>query len=177
MKMLVNYLVKGYNLLIKGGNLLQPLVLLFFRVAWGIEFFVSGKGKLKNHSDIVDFFKELHIPFPDLNAWFVGGLEMVGGILLILGLASRPIGMLLAVNMTVAYLAVDSDRALVFDMLKSQKDFDAFVAAAPFMFWLTALVVLAFGSGAISVDKLLEKFVFNRKTALPAVTPTETPAT
>jgi len=163
MNILISYLVKGYNLLIRGGDFLQPLVLLFFRVAWGIEFFISGKGKLKNHADIVDFFKELKIPFPDLNAWFVGGLEMVGGILLIIGLASRPIGMLLAINMTVAYLAVDSDRALVFNMLKSQKDFDAFVAAAPFMFWLTALVVLAFGSGAISVDKLLAKTVFNRK--------------
>lgn len=162
MKLLINYLVKGYNLLIRGGDLLQPVVLLFFRVAWGLEFFISGKGKLKNHADIVDFFKELHIPFPDLNAWFVGGLECVGGILLILGLASRPIGMLLAINMTVAYLAVDDDRALVFNMLHSQKDFDAFVAAAPFMFWLTALVVLAFGSGSISVDRILAKKVFNR---------------
>src|ERR1700679_2024130 len=122
-KQLINYIVKGYNLLISAGNLLQPLVLLAFRLAWGLEFFVSGQGKLKSHADIVEFFTSLGIPFPDLNAWFVGGLECVGGILLILGLLSRPIGLILLVNMTVAYLAVADDRALVFNLLKSQKDF------------------------------------------------------
>ncbi len=166
---LINLMVKGYNLLISAGNLLQPLVLLAFRLAWGIEFFVSGRGKLKNHSDIVDFFTSLHIPFPDLNAWFVGGLECVGGILLILGLLSRPIGLLLAANMTVAYLSVDSDRALVFNMFNSAKDWDAFTKADPYFFWLTAIIVLAFGAGPISVDNLLAKTVFKSKakTAVP----------
>src|SRR5262249_36764775 len=138
---LINLIVKGYNLLIKAGNLLQPLVLLAFRLAWGIEFFVSGQGKLKNHSDIVDFFASLHIPFPDLNAWFVGGLELTGGVLLILGFLSRPIGLLLAVNMTVAYLAVDSDRELFLNMFKSTKDWDSFTQADPYFYWLTAIIV------------------------------------
>ena len=62
---LINYLVKGYGLLIAGGNLLQPLILLAFRLAWGLEFFVSGKGKLKDHSDIVQYFTSLGVPFPD----------------------------------------------------------------------------------------------------------------
>jgi len=170
MTKLINLLVKGYSLLIAAGNLLQPLVLLAFRLAWGIEFLVSGQGKLKNHADIVSFFRDdLHIPFPDLNAWFVGGLECVGGILLILGFMSRPIGLLLAVNMTVAYLAVDSDRQLFLHMLNSTKDWDAFTKADPYFFWLTAIIVLAFGSGAISVDNLLAKTVFKSKakTAVP----------
>jgi putative oxidoreductase len=160
---LINLLVKGYTLLIKAGDLLQPLVLLAFRLAWGIEFFISGQGKLKNHKDIVDFFTSLHIPFPDLNAWFVGGLELVGGVLLILGFLSRPIALMLAVNMTVAFLAVDDDRALVFNMLHSTKDFDAFTQADPYFYWLTAVMVLAFGSGAISLDNLLGKTIFKSK--------------
>jgi putative oxidoreductase len=161
-KILLNYLIKGYNLLISAGNLLQPLILLAFRIAWGLEFFVSGQGKLKNHKDIVEFFTSLHIPFPDLNAWFVGGVEMFGGIFLILGLLSRPVGLILAINMTVAFLSVEDDRNLVFNMLKDQKSFDAFTQASPYFFWLTAVIVLGFGSGAISLDNLLAKTVFKR---------------
>jgi len=168
---LINYLVKGYGLLIAGGNLLQPLILLAFRLAWGLEFFVSGKGKLKDHSDIVQYFTSLGVPFPDINAWFVGGVECVGGILLILGLFSRPIGLMLAVNMTVAYIAEKDDRALFFNMLKSSKDWDAFTQATPYFFWLTALIVLAFGSGAISVDNILAKTVFKRSAKEAAKAP------
>jgi putative oxidoreductase len=166
---LISLMVKAYNMLITGGNLLQSLVLLAFRLAWGIEYFIDGQGKLKNHADIVDFFTSLHIPFPGLNAWFVGGLELVGGVLLVLGFLSRPIGLLLFVNMTVAFLSVDTDRAKVFNMFKNEESFDAFTQADPFFFWLTALVVLAFGSGAISLDNLLAKTVFKRsaKTSLP----------
>jgi len=159
-------IVKSYTVLIKAANPLQHLILLAFRLAWGLEFFISGRGKLLDHSGTVDFFKDLSIPFPDANAWFVSGLECVGGVLLILGLFSRPIGLLLAINMTVAFLASTDDRALVFAMLKSTKDFDAFTQAAPYFFWLTALIVLAFGPGAISLDNLLAKTIF--KSHIPA---------
>jgi putative oxidoreductase len=148
---------KIYVPFIKVGDFMQPVVLLAFRLAWGYEFYKSGIGKLKNHADIVSFFTDLHIPFPDLNAWFVGGLECVGGILLIVGLASRPVALLLAINMTVAYLAVKDDRELVFNMLKSTEAFDAFTKADPYFYWLTAIVIFAFGAGALSVDNLIKQ--------------------
>lgn len=56
---------KAYALLFKLGNLSQIVLLLFFRLNWGWQFFVSGKGKLLNHGDIVDFFASLHLPFAD----------------------------------------------------------------------------------------------------------------
>ena len=124
----------AYKFFIKCANLLQPLVLLSFRLAWGWQFYVSGSGKIKNHPDIVEFFHSLGIPFPDLNAWFVGGLEALGGILLIIGLASRPIALLLTVNMIVAYLSVKDDRAIFFNMFKSSEAFDAFTKADPYFF-------------------------------------------
>ncbi|HVJ56484.1 MAG TPA: hypothetical protein VM574_01480, partial [Terrimicrobiaceae bacterium] len=42
-------------------------------------------------------------------------------------------------------------------------DPDKFVAAAPFPFLLSALLVLAFGPGAISVDALIERFAPGRR--------------
>ena len=150
---------KGYELLIGAGSLMQHIFLLAFRLSWGVQFYQSGAGKLKNHADIVSFFTDLGIPLPDLNAWVVAGVECVGGILLLAGLASRPVGLVLTVTMTVAYLSVADDRAKVFNMFK---DPDAFLQADPFFFLLTALLVFCFGPGKISVDYLLGRFLFNK---------------
>ncbi len=158
-ELVVDLGTKGYGLLIRAGDLLQPVLLLIFRLTWGWQFFVTGKGKLLNHPDIVEFFTSLGIPLPDFNAWFVAGVECVGGILLILGLASRPIGLMLTVNMIVAYLAVKDDREAVFNMFK---DPDTFLQADPFFFLLTAVLILAFGPGKFSLDYLLSKTLFKK---------------
>jgi len=152
----------GYKWLILGGNLLQPLILLTFRLNWGRQFFTNGKGKLTDHQSIVEYFSSLHIPAPDLNAWFVGGVECFGGLLLLVGLASRPIALMLTTSMSVAYLADPDERAKVLNLFHDQ---DSFLQADPFFFWLTALLVLAFGPGRISVDALLQRFVFKKQAA------------
>lgn len=155
-----NLIVRGYGLFTVGANALQPLVLLIFRLTWGWQFFVTGKGKLINHNDIADFFASLHIPFPGLNAWFIGGLECVGGLLLIVGLASRPIAFLLTGAMVVAYLTVEEDRL---KLLSIFKDPTPFLTADPFFFLLTAVLVLAFGPGLISIDAWVGKLNSSKK--------------
>ncbi|HEY9871104.1 MAG TPA: DoxX family protein [Candidatus Obscuribacterales bacterium] len=157
---LLALVAKPYEWLVLGGNFLQPVFLLVFRLTWGWQFFVTGKGKLLHHSDVAQFFASLHIPLPDLNAWFVAGLECVGGLLLIAGLGSRLIGLLLSGNMVVAYLAVEEDRAKVFNVFN---DLDAFTHADPFFFLLTAVIVLVFGPGVLSADYLLYRFFFKTK--------------
>jgi putative oxidoreductase len=126
------------------------LVLLALRLVWGWEFLTTGLGKLQNHARVVDFFTSLRIPAPGLNAWFVGGLEMAGGALLLLGLFSRPIALLLTGNMLVAYLTADRPALVgVFH------DLDAFLRADPFWFLFVSVVVLTLGPGAISLDRLI----------------------
>jgi len=148
----MNFLTSAYSSYVKVVSVLQPLVLLAFRLTWGWQFFTTGKGKLLHHQDIVEFFTSLGIPLPDINAWFIGGLECVGGILLMLGLASRLIALPLSVSMIVAYLSVAEDRAKVFGIFK---DPDPFLQADPFFFLLTSVMVLAFGPGPISIDYFL----------------------
>lgn len=150
--------IKLYEWFISGGNLLQPVVLLIFRLYWGWQFFVTGKGKLLDHESVAGFFSTLHIPAPSLNAWFVGGLECSGGLLLLVGVCSRPIAFLLAVSMTVAYLTVPDDRAKVLNIFQNP---DAFLSADPFFFLLAAILVLAFGPGVFSIDALLKKVYLN----------------
>lgn len=128
------------------------LVLLVLRLVWGWQFLTTGLGKLQNHARVTDFFTSLGIPMPGLNAWFVGGLEMVGGALLLVGLFSRPIALLLTGNMLVAYLT--ADRPALFGVFH---DLDAFIKADPYWFLFVSVVVLTLGPGAISLDTLLAK--------------------
>jgi len=152
---------KLYGLLVKAGDLfVAQILLLVFRLHWGLEFIGTGIGKLEHHDKTVAFFTSIGVPLPELNAWFVGCGELVGGVLLILGLAGRPVGAFLTVMMTVAYLSVADDRAKFFNVFSEP---DKFVSAAPFFFLLTALIVLAFGPGKLSADYLIGKYVFKKK--------------
>jgi putative oxidoreductase len=148
-----------YQLLIGAGDIFQIFLLLFFRLNWGWLFFTTGKGKLINHQQVVEFFTSLNLPFPDMTAWLVGGVECVGGVLLILGLASRPVGLILSINMIVAYLSVEEDRSKVLNFFKDQ---DPFFAADPFFFLLTALLAFSFGAGPVSIDRLIKKFRYKK---------------
>jgi putative oxidoreductase len=133
------------------------LVLLVLRLLWGWQFLTTGLGKLQNHARVTEFFTSLGIPAPGANAWFVGGLEMVGGALLLLGLFSRPVALLLTGNMLVAYLTADRPAFLgVFH------DLDAFLRADPFSFLFVSVVVLTLGPGGISLDRLLTRTLERR---------------
>jgi putative oxidoreductase len=133
---------------------LQSPFLLAMRLYWGWQFAQTGWGKLHNLPKIVDFFTSLNIPFPAANAHFVSGLEFVGGILLILGLGSRLIGLLLAGNMFVAYWTADHDA-----LVSIFSDPGKFYVADPYTFLFASLMVLIFGAGLFSVDTLIERSV------------------
>ena len=88
---------------------LQSPMLLLVRLYWGFQFAQTGWGKLHNLAKITSFFATLNIPLPGIAAPCVSMLEFIGGILLILGLCSRPISLLLACNMFVAYWTADRE--------------------------------------------------------------------
>src|SRR6202046_1277811 len=98
-----------YRRFTSAASYLQSPMLLLVRLYWGVQFAQTGWGKLHNLARITGFFASLDIPFPAFNAHFVSGLEFVGGILLMLGLFSRPIALLLAGNMLVAYWTADRE--------------------------------------------------------------------
>jgi len=114
------------------------------------QFAQTGLGKLRNQARVVEFFTSLNIPFPALNAHFVSTLEFVGGILLILGLFSRPIALLLTGSMFVAYWTAEHD---AFFAIFS--DPDKFYKADAYTFLFAALLILIFGPGRFSLDSLI----------------------
>lgn len=149
--------IKAYRLLICLGTCFQSVLLLIFRLNWGWQFFQTGKGKLGNIDGVTEFFASLGIPAPHFHAIFVSSLECFGGLLLLIGLCSRPIAVMLAGSMVVAYLSVADDRATVLNVFNDAKPF---FDAAPFFFLLTCTLIIAFGPGWLSVDGLLKKKFF-----------------
>ena len=146
-----NLLRRGFELLIASGAALQSPILLVLRLYFFWQLFLTGKGKLANIGKVSEFFTSLHIPLPTFNAYFIGSLECFGSLLLIIGLASRPLALLVLLSMIVAYVTADFKAvSAIFS------DPDKFVKADPFPFLLTALIVFVFGPGRFSVDALLK---------------------
>ena len=141
-------------------NHLQSPFLLFLRIYFFWQLFLTGQGKLSNIGKVSEFFASLGIPLPTLNAYLVGSLECFGGLLLIVGLASRPIALLIVITMIVAYLTDDMDS--VSKLLSIPPHPHPFFKAAPFPFLLSALIILVFGPGTLSLDAAFAKW-FDQK--------------
>jgi putative oxidoreductase len=153
MKNPIHLLGRGYELLVAGLNLLQSPTLLVLRVCFFWQLFQTGQGKLAHIEKVAEFFASLGIPFPTLNAYAAGATEAIGGLLLVAGLASRLAAIPVTVVMVVAYLTADF--AAVAGIFS---DPDKFVKADPFPFLVSAVVVLAFGPGKLSLDWLIRRF-------------------
>ncbi len=132
---------------------LQSPFLLLVRLYWGWQLAQSGWGKLHHLGHVTEFFASLGLPMPAQTAVFIACVEFFGGIFLALGLFSRMTGLVLTVNLTMAYVIGDREALLSFF-----SDPDKFVAAAPFAFLVVTLIVLIFGAGRISLDTALSFF-------------------
>lgn len=131
---------------------LQAPLLLVLRLYWGWSFAQTGLGKLMHLDRTAEFFGSLGLPAPKLNAIMAGSTECFGGVLLALGLFARPVSVPLTFTMLVAYATADREAVqAIFS------DTDKFTGAAPFLFLLVSLLVLAFGPGALSVDHWLAR--------------------
>ncbi|WP_309080650.1 DoxX family protein [Zhihengliuella sp.] len=81
---------------------------LLLRVVVGFIFVAHGWQKFSQFTiaGTTESFAQMGVPAAEIAAPFVAGLELVGGALLILGLLTRPVGVLLALNMLVALVQV-----------------------------------------------------------------------
>jgi putative oxidoreductase len=134
------------------ASYLQSPFLLAVRLYWGWQFAQSGWGRLHHISQATSFFASLNLPFPEATVIFISSLEFVGGILLIVGLASRLTGLLLAADMLVAFWTADREA-----LSSIISDPGKFYGADPYTFLFAALIVLIFGAGLFSLDAWLSR--------------------
>jgi len=121
---------------------------LITRVILGIVFVGTGWGKLHNLDQVTQFFASLGIPAASIQAPFIAGLELVGGICLILGLGTRVFAGLLGCTMIVAMLTALKDKISGFGDLTEQMEF---------LFLLLFIWLVVAGAGLLSLDEVIAR--------------------
>jgi len=127
---------------------LEWIPILIARISVGVLFFESGRGKLfYKLNELIEYFSQLGIPFPELQAPMVATIEFIGGICLVLGLATRLVSAPLAVTMIVAIFTAQLDKAkTVGDLLYLPE-----VLLVVIFLWL-----IFSGPGKYAIDNLIE---------------------
>jgi putative oxidoreductase len=74
-------------------------VLLVLRLLSGGVFVAFGIGKFVNHASELASFKSYGLPAPEVFVIVIGLIELVGGLLLIIGVLTRPAALVLAGDM------------------------------------------------------------------------------
>jgi putative oxidoreductase len=132
---------------------LLSLGLLLLRLMTGVIFFVAGAGKVLGWFGGMGYKATLEVfdKYMGISAFWAGVssyAEFIGGILLILGLFTRPAALVLVINMIVAVY-----------MVGFKKFFFVNEGGAAFAFTvlINSFVILLAGPMRISVDALLDR--------------------
>lgn len=152
----IDSLRRGRALALKLAGALAFLAPLITRLVMGQTFHQTGSGKIENFANTVSFFSELGIPMPEANAFFVSRLEFWGGLLLLVGLATRLVALGLASTMVVALLT--ADRASFLEALRGTGD-AGLTDVVPFVYLLFLGWLVLAGPGVVSLDALVSRWL------------------
>jgi putative oxidoreductase len=141
---------------INRSNTAVDAALAIVRVATAVIFIAHGWQKVFQYgiAGVTQGFTQMGIPLPGISAPLVAGLELVGGMLLLVGLLTRPIALLLAIDMLGAMFLVHFKNGFFLP--------DGFEFT--FILLATSLALVLAGAGAYSLDALIAN---RRRTASP----------
>lgn len=125
----------------------QTATLLAFRLLFGLLFVQAGWGKLSHFDQSLEFFTSLGLGAPSLVLSLVLTGEIVGGLFLIVGFASRFAAGWLSFIMLGAYASAHAAEGFL--------SLEDFMAQPPFAYLLAMVVVMFFGAGLLSADGLI----------------------
>lgn len=94
------------KIIIDTFNNLQSFVLLVARLLMAYGFYEPAINKWNDIGSVASWFGSMGIPFPTINAYMAAGTEMLGVVLLTIGLFTRYISIPLIVIMIVAITTV-----------------------------------------------------------------------
>ena len=112
-------------------------------LATGAIFAAFGASKFTNHASEVHSFRTYGLPSPDAFVYFIGVIETAGGILLIIGLATRLAALVLSGDMVGAIAIAGVKEGGVLNL-----------GLAPALL-TTMLFLLWAGSGPVALDQRL----------------------
>jgi putative oxidoreductase len=120
---------------------LRPFTLLVLRCTLALLFIYYGYPKLAHGLTGPQQYM-VSVGLPPYFAYISVALEVGGGVLLVLGLATRPVALLLAIEMGVAMWKVDLAHGI-----KAVPDYQFALALGA-----SALALASFGAGSLSLD-------------------------
>lgn len=121
---------------------LQPVGLLGMRVALGAVMIVHGYPKVTNIHGVEKFFSSVGLPW--WSAYLSAGAEFFGGILIIIGLLTRPAALALLIDMVVAIAKVHWKHGLV-----GEGNYQL-----PLSLAALSLALIFFGAGPFALDAI-----------------------
>jgi putative oxidoreductase len=124
----------------------QNLSLLLARLTIAYGFYEPAMKKWSDITSVGDWFGSLGIPFPHFNAYLAAGTELLGVVLLTLGLFTRLISLPLIIVMIVAITTVH----LSHGFSAGDNGFEI-----PLYYMLFLAIFASFGAGKFSLDHLL----------------------
>lgn len=131
----------GYNTAGPVGDLGLLILRLFAGLALALA---HGIGKIPPSEGFVGMIGGFGFPMPQVFAWFSGFAEFGGGLLLALGLATRPAALIIVLNMITAIVFAHAD--------------DPFSGMElPLMFLFVASMFVFTGAGRYSIDRLINR--------------------
>jgi putative oxidoreductase len=106
-------------------------------------FIWAGWGKLMNPSGTAQYFANYHLPAPDVLVWIVIIIELIGGLLILIGFQARWVALVLAIFCLVTGFAIHLPAGDLPNMINFYKNLSI---AGGFLY------VFGYGAGPLSVD-------------------------
>lgn len=119
--------------------------LLVLRVGMGASLALAhGVGKVPPPSVFVEGVGALGFPFPEWFAWAAGLSEFVGGLLIVVGLLTRPAALLVTITMAVAVLVRHGGQAF------AERELAV-------LYGVAAVALLLAGGGRFALDSVIRR--------------------
>lgn len=138
---------------LRGSSGAEQYAILLVRLSIGLFFAISGANKLFAAGGRTKMYETLvaaQIPFPRQMAFFVSGIEFIGGLLLALGLLSSPACAALLIDMIVAI--VTSTLSGMPKGLSPLTWLDDFLYLPEVLYMLVLIWLTCSGPGKVSID-------------------------
>ena len=137
-----------YNKFVEGTEKLRDIPLLLFRLILAIGFYEPAMMKLKNLSGIAEWFGSMNYPLPGVSAFLAMVTEVLGVVLITLGLGTRVIAIPMMFVMLIAIFTVHISNGFA----AGDNGFEI-----PLYYFLMLFALVVYGPGKISVDSLMGK--------------------
>ncbi|MCK4750873.1 MAG: DoxX family protein [Bacteroidales bacterium] len=135
-----------YNKFVEGTEKLRDIPLLLFRLILAIGFYEPAMMKLKNLSGIAEWFGSMNYPLPGVSAFLAMVTEVLGVVLITLGLGTRVIAIPMMFVMLIAIFTVHISNGFA----AGDNGFEI-----PLYYFLMLFALVVYGPGKISVDSLM----------------------